>query len=201
MRPSSSLTSPMSDHPATSKLDLQRHYPGRWAYVASKESVIKPGTATKIHFDIHMNVHFFTNHKEALYGAKAHLIHSDVQREPGGCSRLRRNLGDATVDKGARIEQESKPTYWRITINGQSGTAQVIRFNANLDALESPVVFTAEPGGRRGRSSLASEEPGTWNVAGDDFDRPCQLVIRLLFTARKPHVQPSQYLVRRLSPI
>ena len=33
-------------------------------YVASKQSVLNPGTATKIHFDIHMNVQFFTNHKE-----------------------------------------------------------------------------------------------------------------------------------------
>jgi hypothetical protein len=33
-------------------------------YVASKNSVLKPGTPTKIHFDIHMNVNFFTNHKE-----------------------------------------------------------------------------------------------------------------------------------------
>lgn len=33
-------------------------------YVASKQSVLKPGTATKVHFDIHMNVHFFTNHNE-----------------------------------------------------------------------------------------------------------------------------------------
>jgi hypothetical protein len=30
-------------------------------YVASKESVGKPGENTNIHFDIHMNVHFFTN--------------------------------------------------------------------------------------------------------------------------------------------
>lgn len=33
-------------------------------YVASKNSVIKPGTPTRLHFDIHMNVHFFSNHKE-----------------------------------------------------------------------------------------------------------------------------------------
>lgn len=33
-------------------------------YIASKQSVLKPGTDTKIHFDIHMNMHFFTNHKE-----------------------------------------------------------------------------------------------------------------------------------------
>ena len=33
-------------------------------YVASKQSVAKPGTPTKVHFDIHMNVQFFSNHKE-----------------------------------------------------------------------------------------------------------------------------------------
>ncbi len=33
-------------------------------YVASKESVIHPGTPTKIYFDIHKNVHFFTNHAQ-----------------------------------------------------------------------------------------------------------------------------------------
>lgn len=33
-------------------------------YFASKESVIHPGSSTKIHFDIHMNINYFTNHKE-----------------------------------------------------------------------------------------------------------------------------------------
>ena len=33
-------------------------------YIASKQSVLKPGTDTKVHFDIHMNVIFFSNHKE-----------------------------------------------------------------------------------------------------------------------------------------
>lgn len=33
-------------------------------YVASKQSVIKPGTNTKIYFDIHMSINFFVNHKE-----------------------------------------------------------------------------------------------------------------------------------------
>jgi nucleoside 2-deoxyribosyltransferase len=33
-------------------------------YVASKNSVLKPGTPTKVHFDIHMNVNFFVNQKE-----------------------------------------------------------------------------------------------------------------------------------------
>ena len=33
-------------------------------YVASKQSVLKRGTPTSIDFDIHINVHLFTNHKE-----------------------------------------------------------------------------------------------------------------------------------------
>jgi hypothetical protein len=33
-------------------------------YVASKQSVIHPGTATKIHFDVHRNVNLFSNHDE-----------------------------------------------------------------------------------------------------------------------------------------
>ncbi len=33
-------------------------------YIASKHSVLKAGTPTKIHFDVHMNVHFFSNHSE-----------------------------------------------------------------------------------------------------------------------------------------
>lgn len=33
-------------------------------YVASKQSVAKPGTKTTIHFDIHMNMNYFTNHEE-----------------------------------------------------------------------------------------------------------------------------------------
>lgn len=38
--------------------------PRQVIYVASKESVIMPGKNTKIHFDIHNNILFFTNHKE-----------------------------------------------------------------------------------------------------------------------------------------
>lgn len=33
-------------------------------YVASKQSVAKPGTKTTIHFDIHMNMNYFSNHTE-----------------------------------------------------------------------------------------------------------------------------------------
>jgi nucleoside 2-deoxyribosyltransferase len=40
-------------------------------YVASKNSVMHPGTATKIHFDIHMNVQYFTNHSELKEKLKA----------------------------------------------------------------------------------------------------------------------------------
>ena len=41
-------------------------------YIASKQSVAKPGAKTVIHFDIHMNMNFFTNHdelKEKLFSA------------------------------------------------------------------------------------------------------------------------------------
>jgi hypothetical protein len=33
-------------------------------HIASQQSVVHPGTKTEIHFDIHKNVNFFTNHKE-----------------------------------------------------------------------------------------------------------------------------------------
>lgn len=33
-------------------------------YLASKQSVVAPGTQTHIHFDVHKNVNFFTNHEE-----------------------------------------------------------------------------------------------------------------------------------------
>jgi hypothetical protein len=33
-------------------------------YVASKQSIVSPAQKTKIHFDVHMNVNFFSNHKE-----------------------------------------------------------------------------------------------------------------------------------------
>jgi hypothetical protein len=33
-------------------------------HIASKQSVVSPGTPTKIHFDIHKSVNFFTNHAE-----------------------------------------------------------------------------------------------------------------------------------------
>jgi len=33
-------------------------------YVASKQSVVHPGQDTRIHFDIHKNINFFSNHEE-----------------------------------------------------------------------------------------------------------------------------------------
>ena len=33
-------------------------------YIASKESAIAPGKKTDIHFDIHRNVNYFSNHEE-----------------------------------------------------------------------------------------------------------------------------------------
>jgi hypothetical protein len=47
-------------------------------YVASKQSVGRPGTDTKIHFDIHINVHFFTNHLELKEKLSA-AIHKNRQ--------------------------------------------------------------------------------------------------------------------------
>ena len=40
-------------------------------FVASKESVVNPKTPTKIHFDIHRNVNYFTNQKELRAKLKA----------------------------------------------------------------------------------------------------------------------------------
>jgi len=42
-------------------------------FVASKESVVNPRVATKIHFDIHRNVNYFTNAKELREKLKAAL--------------------------------------------------------------------------------------------------------------------------------
>jgi hypothetical protein len=49
-------------------------------YVASKQSVGKPGTDTKIHFDIHMNVHFFSNlgELEEKLASAIHKNHADL---------------------------------------------------------------------------------------------------------------------------
>ena len=40
-------------------------------HVASRESIMEPGTETKIHFDIHSNVRFFTNHTQLAEEIKA----------------------------------------------------------------------------------------------------------------------------------
>ncbi len=42
-------------------------------YVASKDSVFHPGTQTKIHFDIHMNVNYFTNHDQLAEKLRASI--------------------------------------------------------------------------------------------------------------------------------
>ena len=57
-------------------------------YVASKQSVEKPGTNTKIHFDIHMSINFFVNLKElkerltkAIEKNKAKLFSAAPERD------------------------------------------------------------------------------------------------------------------------
>lgn len=42
-------------------------------FVASKESVVNPKTPTKVHFDIHRNINFFTNNKELALKLKGAL--------------------------------------------------------------------------------------------------------------------------------
>lgn len=69
---------------------------------------------------------------------------------------------DSTVDEGARIEKEPKPTYWKVTISEKQGIAQVIRFNTNFEELGAPALFSAEvtPGG--GILMVQTDrEPGT----------------------------------------
>lgn len=48
-------------------------------YLASKESVIHPATKTKVHFDIHMSVNYFTNHKELEEKLKASIEKNKVK--------------------------------------------------------------------------------------------------------------------------
>ena len=43
---------------------IDREAPKPVIFLASKESVIQPGTQTRVHFDIHQNVQFFANHDE-----------------------------------------------------------------------------------------------------------------------------------------
>lgn len=42
-------------------------------YIASRDSVLKPGTGTKIHFDIHYNIQYFKSHEE-LYDKLLYTI-------------------------------------------------------------------------------------------------------------------------------
>lgn len=48
-------------------------------YIASKDSAIKPGSKTRIHFDIHMNVNFFSNHNEMVQNVRA-VIEKNKER-------------------------------------------------------------------------------------------------------------------------
>jgi hypothetical protein len=64
-------------------------------YMASKESVMAPQQDTKIHFDIHQNVRFFTNNDEL----------SEKLKEAVGRNRLRLLGGDdQSVDAADEIE-------------------------------------------------------------------------------------------------
>lgn len=47
-------------------------------YIASRDSVIKPGIATKIHFDIHYNIQYFKSHEE-LYNKLSYTIEKNEE--------------------------------------------------------------------------------------------------------------------------
>lgn len=51
-------------------------------YVASANSVLRPGTPTKIHFDIHMNVLFFTNRDELREKLEATIEKNKIKLFP-----------------------------------------------------------------------------------------------------------------------
>jgi len=48
-------------------------------YIASKESVITPGKSTKIHFDVHMSVNYFTNHSELATKVNSAIKKNDAR--------------------------------------------------------------------------------------------------------------------------
>ncbi len=58
--------------------------PRRVIFVASKQSVVKPGTNTKIHFDVHLNVNFFTNHDELKEKLTAAIEKNKADLFPSG---------------------------------------------------------------------------------------------------------------------
>lgn len=62
-------------------------------YVASKESVSSPGTPTKIHFDIHMNVNFFSNQTEL-----ADKVRNVIEKNRGRLFQKREEAAPLTAD-------------------------------------------------------------------------------------------------------
>ena len=63
----------MNGHPAISEAGYAEALRKPIVFVASKESVVNPKTPTKIHFDIHRNVNYFTNNTELRAKLKAAL--------------------------------------------------------------------------------------------------------------------------------
>jgi hypothetical protein len=48
------------------------------------------------------------------------------------------------TEEGARIQAEPQPTFWKVIMSSETGTAEVIRSNANNEELTSPVAFNIE---------------------------------------------------------
>ncbi len=66
-------------------------------YIASKESVLAPGTPTRIHCDIHMNINLFTNHEELADKLRAAIEKNREKlfREPSESRFTWTALGDS----------------------------------------------------------------------------------------------------------
>jgi hypothetical protein len=72
-----------------------------------------------------------------------------------------RELSDLSVAEGARFQEETKATHWRVSVSPEKGTADVIRFNGNSEALEAPVRFSFEATTGGFLLVKTTREPGT----------------------------------------
>lgn len=72
------------------------------------------------------------------------------------------DLAAGTVAEIARLYREPKTSVWRIKVSGDRGTAEVIHFNANLEAITPPDLFSAERTSSGGLLLvLRNRDPGT----------------------------------------
>ncbi|HVN62308.1 MAG TPA: hypothetical protein VMT59_13680, partial [Gaiellaceae bacterium] len=78
-------------------------------YVASRESVMNPGKETKVHFDIHQNVHFFGNHDE-LAKKVSDVITKNKDRLLAPLPETTLDLSQWVISRYANIATAAAPT-------------------------------------------------------------------------------------------